>query len=44
MNIEFNYSMQEIIDTILDLKLGQTISVLTNKDDKNSKGVLIRTR
>lgn len=39
---EFMYAMEEIIDDILDLKKGDQIYFQPNRDDKNSKGIILR--
>jgi len=41
-NWEFIYSMQDIIDKVLDLKEGESITFQPNRDDPNSKGIIYR--
>ena len=36
------YSMQEIIDDIMDLKAGDSMYFQPCRDDNNSKGIIIR--
>jgi len=38
------YSMQEIIDEILDLKIKESIYFQPNRDDSKSKGIITRMR
>lgn len=39
---EVNYAMQEIIDSILDLKVGESLYFQPNRDDRNSKAIIFR--
>lgn len=39
---EYIYALQEIIDDILDLKKGKSLYFQPNRDDKESKGILLR--
>jgi len=39
---EWIYAMQDIIDTVLDLKIGDSIHFQSNRDDINSKGLIYR--
>jgi hypothetical protein len=41
---EWKYSLQDEIDTLLDMKLGETVNIYGNRDDKNSLGAIKRTR
>lgn len=41
---EYKYAAQEITDEILDLKVGESMYFQPNRDDKNSKGIIIRTK
>ena len=41
-DFEYNYALQESIDTILDMKVNKTILFQHNRDDKNSKALLTR--
>ena len=41
---ETNYSLQERIDEVLDLKVGQSIYFTPSRDQVNSKGVITRIR
>lgn len=39
---EYIYALQEITDDILDLKKGKSMYFQPNRDDKESKGILLR--
>lgn len=39
---EYIYAMQERVDEILDMKADETIHFQFNRDDKNSKGIILR--
>lgn len=39
---EWEYSMKDIADTVLDLKLGESMYFQPNRDDKTSKGIIFR--
>ena len=39
---EINYSLQEVIDDILDLKPFEKMFFYSNRDDKNSNSIIIR--
>ena len=39
---EILYALQEIIDEILDLKRGESMYFQPNRDNKESKGVIVR--
>lgn len=39
---ELVFAVREQIDKILDLRIGQTMYFLTNRDDKNSRSVVYR--
>ena len=39
---EYFFAMQECIDSILDLKLNESMYFRPNRDDKNSKGIIMR--
>ncbi len=41
---ELLYTLQEIRDEILDLRLNEVIYIRANRDDDNAKGVLCRIR
>ena len=41
---EYQYALQGEIDEILDLKLGESMYFQANRDDKNSKGVILRIK
>ena len=41
---EWQYAMQDRIDEILDLGFGESMHFQFNRDDINTKGVIIRTR
>lgn len=43
-DFEYKYAAQEVTDEILDLKVGESMYFQPNRDDKNSKGVIIRTQ
>ena len=40
---EYIYALQEYFDRILDMKEGYSIYFQPNRNDKNSKGIIIRT-
>lgn len=39
---EYNYAMQDNADAILDLKIGERLSMNFNRDNKDSGGVIKR--
>lgn len=39
---EYIYTLQEVADDIMDLKVSQSMFVQLSRDDKDVKGVLIR--
>lgn len=39
---EYIYALQEEFDKILDMKEGDSLYFHPNRDDKNSKGIIIR--
>ncbi len=41
-DFEYNYAMQDDIDTILDLKPKEVIYFQFNRDNKNAKGIISR--
>lgn len=42
LNSELNYALQDIIDEVLDLKEGESLYFFPNRDDKLSKGIIVR--
>lgn len=40
---EWQYSANEILDTILDLKPGESVYFQPTRDQKDTKGIIIRT-
>lgn len=40
---EYKYAAQDITDKILDLKEGESMYFQPNRDNKNSKGIIVRT-
>jgi len=41
---EFVYAMQEHTDAILDLRKGDSMYFQPNRDDKDSKGIILRDK
>ncbi len=41
---EYQYAMQYIIDDVLDLKLNESMYFQPNRDDKSSKGIILRIK
>lgn len=41
---ELVYAFNEILDAVLDLKTGESIYFQPNRDDKNSKGIIVRVK
>lgn len=39
---EWEYALKDIADTVLDLKLGESMYFQPNRDDKTSKGIIFR--
>lgn len=40
---ELIYTLQEITDKVLDMKVGETLFIDLNRDNEQSKGVILRT-
>lgn len=41
---ELMYAIRENIDSVLDLKLNETMYFQPNRDDKTTKGIILRTK
>lgn len=41
-DLEYLYAMRDIIDSVLDLKAGESMYFQPNRDDKNSSGIILR--
>lgn len=41
---EYKYAIADMIDAILDLKEGESLYFQSNRDDTNSKGIILRTQ
>lgn len=41
---ELGYALQEVIDEVLDLKVGESIYFTPNRDIKDSKGLILRIK
>ncbi|PCJ57317.1 MAG: hypothetical protein COA65_09670 [Rhodospirillaceae bacterium] len=41
---EFEYALQDIIDEVLDLGLGHSMYFQSNRDNTDSKGIIVRIR
>lgn len=39
---EYIYALQDIADEVLDLKTGESMVFQPNRDDPNSKGIILR--
>lgn len=41
---ELFYTLQEVIDNVLDLKVGEALFIDLNRDNREDKGVILRTK
>ena len=39
---ELNYALQSVLDDVLDLKKGESMYFQPNRDNDNSKGIIVR--
>lgn len=41
-SMEYIHALNEIIDSVMDLKVGKALYFQPNREDKNSKGIIVR--